>query len=158
MLIYPDRDVRRNTQLAGFMIILFWRPFLTPSWRLYPWNVNWNSITLNLVPAGSRCNTYHSLFPVTIYFLNFCTCQVHLAERWYLPLGRRLWALTDEPVALFLTPSNKSKCRNRKRCIRKRRAVISRRALIGLPKLILHWQRFGLLHPLKFKRVKVAYA
>lgn len=60
MLMYPDRDVRRNTQFAGFMIILFWRPFPTPSGSLYPWNINWDGAALNLVPA---------LIPVIHYYL-----------------------------------------------------------------------------------------
>lgn len=58
--MYPDRDVRRNTQFAGFMIILFWRPFPTPSGSLYPWNINWDGAALNLVPA---------LIPVIHYYL-----------------------------------------------------------------------------------------
>lgn len=65
--MYPDRDVRRNPPFAGFMIILFWRPFSTPSWSLYPWNINWDSIALNLVPALIHAIHY---FPHIIHFLS----------------------------------------------------------------------------------------
>lgn len=57
--MYPDRDVRRKTQFAGFMIILFWRPFPTPSGSLYPWNINWDGAALNLVPALIPVIHYH---------------------------------------------------------------------------------------------------
>lgn len=36
MLIYPDRDVTRNTQSAGFMIILFSRPFFNAIMKPVP--------------------------------------------------------------------------------------------------------------------------
>lgn len=73
MLMCPDRDVTRNTQLAGFMIILFLRPFLTPSRSPYPWIVNWNSITLNLLPALIRV-IHYSL--VQFIFLTFAVASL----------------------------------------------------------------------------------
>lgn len=92
MLMYPDRDVSRNTQFAGFMIILFWRPFPTPSGRLYPWNISWDGAALNLVPA---------LIPVIHYFL---TSFLFLAQQPPSLHAQRRTLLVSQPLRFCLSP------------------------------------------------------